>query len=91
MLSLLVDYATVIYYIAFSADLLFQIIRVYRRKSSLDISWKGTFVRTIGSSVIFIKFLTVGDRSLIVGQSVFLIAVFVYLILVIYYRKPKNK
>lgn len=91
MLDLFVNYATLISYIAFSIDLLFQILRVYKRKSSLDVSWKGTAFRLVGSTVIFIKFLTLDDTYLIVGQFVFILTVITYLIFVLYYRKPKTK
>lgn len=90
MLPLIINYATLISYIAFSTNLLLQIFLVYRRKSSLDISWKGLTFSLIGSLVILLKFLTLNDIYLILGQIVFSITVATYLTMVIYYKRPKE-
>lgn len=87
MTDIILNYATIIAYIAFSLDVIFQIRRVYKRKSSLDVSWRGIGIRLIGSSVIFIKFLSVGDRALLIGQSIFVTVVVIYLIMAIYFSK----
>lgn len=87
MLNLLISYATVISYVAFSTDLIFQILKIYRRKSSADISAQGTAFRLIGSTIILLKFITVKDPYLIVGQIVFTLTVATYLIMIAKYRK----
>lgn len=90
IIPLLINYATLLSYIAFSTDLLLQIARIYRRKSSSDVSWKGIVFRLSGSLIILIKFLTLKDTYLIVGQIIFTLTVVTYLVMAIYYRKPKK-
>jgi hypothetical protein len=87
VLQIFIDYGTLIAYIAFSTDLTIQIIRVYRRKSSADISWKGTAMRLAGSAVILLKFVGLSDPYLIIGQILFTLAVGSYLFVILRYRK----
>lgn len=92
MFSLLIDYATLISYIAFSLDLISQILRIHKRKSSLDVSLRGTAFRLIASSIILLKFINLRDNFLILGQTLLALTVATYLIMIIIYRKPrKNK
>ena len=91
MYELLISYATVIAYIAFSTDLVIQILRIYRRKSSNDVSARGTAIRTIGSLVILLKFISVDDIYLIIGQVLFTLTVATYLLMIIKYRGPEPK
>ena len=87
ILDILVDYGTLIAYVAFSTDLVVQIVRVYRRKSSQDISWRGTAMRLTGSSVILLKFISLREPYLVIGQILFTITVATYLAVIIRYRK----
>lgn len=91
MFSLIVNYATLISYIAFSTDLIVQILRIYKRKSSLDVSYKGTAFRLVGSLVILMKFISLKDNYLILGQILLSITAATYLIVIILYRNPLKK
>ena len=83
----LLDYATLIVYLAFAVDLLIQIFHVYKRKSSLDVSIKGIGIRLVGSTILALKMFTTQDVFLILGQSIFAVIVFGYLVILIHYRK----
>ncbi len=84
--STVINYGTLIAYIAFSTDLVMQIAQIYRRKSSADVSWFGTATRLAGSSVILLKFISLKDPYLIVGQIFFTATVATYLFFIIRYR-----
>ena len=90
MYEQLISFATVIAFIAFSADLIIQIYRVYRRKSSNDISARGTVIRTAGSLIILLKFINVDDPYLITGQIIITATIVTYLLMIVKYRKPER-
>jgi hypothetical protein len=83
----ILNYATLLAYTAFSIDLLSQIIQIYIRKSSLDVSIRGILVRLLGSFILAIKMLTTKDIYLIYGQFILVSIIGIYLGFLIYYRK----
>ena len=81
----LLDFLTIISYIALNVDILFQIKQIYKTKSSKDLSLIGLTVRYVAILVILIKFISISDTPLIIGQG-FIVATFTtYFILAGYY------
>lgn len=92
MIQLITNYSTLIAFIFFSTDILVQIIHIYSRKSTKDISIKGSIIRVIAAYILLIKYYSVNDSYLEIGQTVFTCVLTVYLLMMIYYRKnPKPK
>ena len=65
----LLDVLTLLSYIALNVDILFQIRRIYHTKSSRDLSLFGMSVRYAAILIILIKFITLSDVPLIIGQG----------------------
>jgi len=86
-IQIIIDYAVLIAFFALSVDVIIQILHIIKRKSSKDISIKGSLIRLAAVVVFLIKFITTGDIVLIIGQAVFIFAYAIYFILLIHYRK----
>lgn len=86
MIELLINYATLLAFIAFSVDLLYQIRNLIRKKSSKSVSLLGLTARTIGTFVLLIKYINLSDVYLISGQVFFMVLVIIYLWLAYKYR-----
>lgn len=87
----LLNVLTLISYIALTTDVLFQIARIKRSRSSGDLSLIGLSIRQVAIVVIFYKFWTLGEWPLVVGQGLLAIAFTLYLTLAFYYchcRRP---
>ena len=91
MLNLVISYATIIAYIAFSIDLLMQIFKIQKNKSSDDVTSWGVGIRLIGSCILLIKFITVNDSYLMIGQGLFSLTILAYLFTVIYFKSKDRK
>jgi len=87
----ILDSLTTISLIAINIDVLLQNIKVYKRKSSLDVSLLGTFIRYTAIIILLAKYLALQDGVLVVGQLVILVNVGVYTALVFRYRKGNTK
>lgn len=83
------DLATIFSLTALNIDIVLQNIRVFRRKSSRDISLMGVIVRYIAIFIILLKYLSLSDWVLCLGQAVIAANVTVYLVLVVRYRHAK--
>lgn len=87
----LLDILTILSYIALNADIIFQIRRVYLNKSSKDLSLVGLTIRYLAIIIILIKFLSLGDLPLIIGQGLIVLTFTTYFVLaVVYYLKHKK-
>lgn len=84
-----VDSLTIVSLVAINIDILLQNIRVFQRKSSLDISLLGTTIRYLAIIILLAKYLTIHDTVLIIGQTVILVNVGAYTYLVVRYRKGR--
>jgi len=84
------DVLTVASYIGLNIDIVFQIRRIYYTKSSRDISLFGLSIRYIAIVIILIKFISISDFSLIVGQGLILITFTTYFVLAMYYFLQKQ-
>ncbi len=85
------DIFTILSYIGLNIDIVFQIRRVYKTKSSRDISLFGLSVRYVAIVIILVKFISLSDMALIIGQGLILMTFTTYFILVfLYYLKRKK-
>lgn len=80
------DLATLFSLLALNIDIALQNRRVFMRKSSKDISIIGLLVRYMAIFVLLIKYVTLDDIVLIVGQAIIAMNVTLYLVLVYKYR-----
>ena len=85
------DWLTLASYIALNADILFPIRRIYYTKSSQDLSLLGMTVRYAAILVILIKFISLSDTPLIIGQGLITITFTAYFALAIMYFKHSKK
>jgi len=63
------DILTIASYLALNIDIVLQILRIYKTKSSRDISLTGLTIRYVSILVILYKFVSLGDLPLIIGQG----------------------
>jgi uncharacterized protein with PQ loop repeat len=82
----IIDSATMVAFFALSVDIIFQIFHVIKRRSSKDVSIKGSVIRLAAVTTFLIKFILGGDPVLIIGQAIFVSAYVVYFLLLVYYR-----
>ncbi len=87
MIQDIINAVTLIAFFAISIDIIMQIIHIYKRKSSMDLSLKGCFIRLLAGVIFTIKFYSTKDIYLIIGQTIFVMSYLVYFVMLIYYRK----
>ena len=80
---------TVLSYIALNVDILFQIERIHKTKSSRDLSLIGMSIRYTTILVVLIKFISLSDLPLIIGQALILLTYTTYLALAVYYLENR--
>lgn len=85
-MELAINVATLVAYAAFAMDVLLQVQRVWVRKSSADISPLGLLIRVTAAGVILVKLILNGDIYLLLGHSMMVVLLLVYLVLVLRYR-----
>ncbi len=85
-MTFIIDFGAILAYIILSLGIVIQSIRVIKRKSAQDISILETILRTLASIVILIKMISIQDKYLIIGQSIFLVIYFLYIIIIAKYR-----
>ena len=81
----LLDLLTLLSYIALNVDILFQIRRIYQTKSSRDLSVLGMSIRYAAILIILIKFISISDLPLIIGQGLIVLTFTTYIALALYY------
>ncbi len=83
---------TILSYIGLNIDIVFQIRRIYRTKSSRDLSLIGMSIRYLAILIILYKFISISDITLIIGQLLIFITFTLYLCLAsIYFARRKKK
>ena len=84
------QYSLVVAYGAIITDILLQIRRILEKQRSDEISIVGTIVRAAATFVFLAKYVSLHDQFLIVGQSVFLCLLAMYIFLLSRYRLVTN-
>lgn len=88
----ILDFLTLLSYIALNVDVVLQIKRIRETKSSHDLSLLGLAVRYIAIFIILIKFVSLDDLPLIIGQGLITITFTIYLVLaVMYFLYPREE
>lgn len=86
----ILDILTLISLVAINVDILFQIRRIYKNKSSRDLSITGLTIRDIAIIILLIKFISISDTVLIIGQALIALTLTAYLVLAIIYFYHKK-
>ena len=85
-----INWATLIAFIAFNVDLVFEIQKVLATRDSKDVSLPGIFIRLCASTILVLKFVFIKDDALIVGQGIFTSVLLIYFVLLVKYKKKKK-
>ena len=86
------DLFTILSYVGLNIDIIFQIRRIYRTKSSKDLSLIGMSIRYFAILIILYKFISISDIALIIGQFLIFMTFTLYFFLAfIYFIKRKQK
>ena len=81
-------------YVAYNLDIILQIRRIYRTKSSYDLSIIGMTARFAAINIILVKFISISESALIIGQGFVVATYLTYITLALHYarfRKPLPK
>ncbi len=88
----LLDWFTLFSYIALNVDVVLQILQIYKTKSSKDLSLLGMIIRYAAIIIILMKFISLHDTPLILGQGLIALTFTVYFVLAaVYYRYRTKK
>lgn len=87
----ILDIFTLLSYAALNIDILFQIRRIHRTQSSHDISLIGATVRYGAILIILIKFISLSDIPLIIGQVLVMLTFTTYIVLAFHYMKHRAR
>ena len=87
----ILDFLTLLSYVALNIDIVLQIRRIYQTKSSYDLSLFGLTIRYVAILIILVKFVSLGDVSLVIGQGLITITFTAYFVLaVLYFLRRKR-
>lgn len=87
----LLDFFTLLSYIALNIDIILQIIQIRRTKSSADLSLPGLVIRYTAIFVILVKFISLSDTPLVIGQGLIALTFTTYLVFAGYYFVHRKK
>jgi len=87
----LLNLLTLISYIALNIDVILQLKRIYKTKSSKDLSLFGMAIRFAAIIIVLIKFISIKDTTLVVGQGLIAVTFTIYFILALSYFKYHKK
>lgn len=87
----ILDLLTLFSYIALNVDIIFQIKQIRATKSSRDLSLIGLSIRHGAILIILVKFISLSDLPLVIGQGLIAITFTAYFILAIYYSLHPRK
>lgn len=86
----LLSFITLLSYIALNVDIALQLKRIYQTKSSNDLSILGLGIRYAAIIIIMVKFATLKDIALVVGQGLIVVTFTAYFVLAIIYSLRKK-
>ena len=85
------DILTLLSYIALNVDVLLQVRRIYITKSARDLSLLGMSIRYVAILIILIKFWSLSDIPLLIGQGLIAVSFSLYFGLAVYYVRTTHK
>ena len=86
----LLNILTMLSFVALNVDIIFQTKRIYKTKSSHDISLLGLGIRYGAIMIILIKYISLDDTTLFVGQACIAVTFTVYFFLAVSYFRHKR-
>lgn len=84
------DFLTLASYVALNVDILFQIARLRATRSSRDVSLAGLSIRYLAVLIILVKFVSLSDLPLVLGQGLIALTLTFYFLLAITYRTKRS-
>lgn len=87
----LLDWLTLFSYGAINLDIVFEIRKIRQTKSSKDLSLMGMSLRYLAIAIIFIKFVSLDETPLIIGQGLIALTFTLYFALALLYFRNKPK
>jgi uncharacterized protein with PQ loop repeat len=87
----ILDLLTILSYLALNIDIILQIKRIYRTKSSEDLSLPGMTIRYVAIIVILVKFASLSDMPLMIGQGIIAATFTIYFVLAVLYFRHRHK
>jgi uncharacterized protein with PQ loop repeat len=87
----ILDVLTILSYLALNIDIILQIKRIYKTKSSEDLSLSGMTIRYVAILVILIKFVSLSDMPLMIGQGIIAVTFTIYFVLAMLYFWHRHK
>ncbi len=85
-MTFVINYATIIAFIALSIGILLQIRKIFKRKSVKDISIAEVSIRLSATFLIWLKIIMTHDSYLLLGQSLVLFVYSSYLLIILSYK-----
>ncbi len=85
------DWLTLLSYIALNVDIIFQVRKIYQTKSSADLSLAGMSIRYVAIIIILIKFISLSDIPLTIGQGLITVTFSAYFCLAVAYFMHHKK
>ena len=86
----LLDWATLLSYVALNIDIFLEIKKIYKTKSSKDLSLVGMTIRLAALIILVVKFVSLRDLSLIIGQGLMALTFTIYLVMAISYFRHRR-
>lgn len=88
----ILDWLTLFSYIALTTDIVFQAKRIYKTKSSSDLSLFGMSIRYTAILILLVKFVSLSDLPLVFGQALIVLAFTAYFVLAVIYflHRPRT-
>lgn len=91
MLMNLLNWLTLLSYLALNVDIVLEIRRIRTTKSSNDLSIIGMTIRYVVLFIILAKFISLNDALLVTGQALIVLTFTVYITLALYYIRHGRK
>lgn len=87
----ILDVLTLLSYVALNIDIVLQIKRIYRTKSSEDLSLLGMTIRYAAIVILLVKFVSLSDLPLMIGQGIIAVTFTIYFVLAVFYFRYRKK
>lgn len=89
MTELIINGALVFAFLLACIEYTIQTVRIYKTKSSKDISIWASSMRVLGMLIVLAKIMLIGDLSLLIGQAILVIIFAIQFIFAIKFHNPR--
>lgn len=87
----ILDELTLVSYVALNVDIILQVRRIHKTKSSRDLSLLGMSIRFLAIAIILVKFISLRDTALIIGQGLIAATFVIYFLAALNYFRFRKK